>query len=207
MAYEQAKFFLIRKKDAESSTEISVGERFIAGSFAGTVGQTVTYPLELVKIRLALGKTNEYRGIIHAAKSVYLNRGIKGFFQGYVLSVIGIIPYAGINLTVYETLKGYSTENFSDRYSTLQLLACGAIATTCGVVCCYPLALLRTQIQATKGSRKPEMMNIVKDIVLTQGISGFYRGLTPNIIKVIPAVSVGYAIYEASLKTLDVKTL
>ena len=55
-----------------------------------------------MKIRLALRKTNEYGGITDCAKQLYANEGIKGFYRGYVTNLLGILPYAGIDLAVYE---------------------------------------------------------------------------------------------------------
>ena len=71
-------------------------------------------------------------------------------FQGYVPNLLGIIPYAGIDLTVYETLKAayrnYSTEHTEP--GVLALLACGTCSSTCGQLASYPLALVRTRLQA-----------------------------------------------------------
>jgi hypothetical protein len=44
---------------------------------------------------------------------------------------------------------------------------------------------------------------MVKEIWHNEGFVGFYRGLVPNILKVIPAVSISYLIYENVLKALS----
>lgn len=55
MAYEQGKRLLKGK----SNRELKIEERFIAGSLAGAVSQSLIYPLEVVKTRLALRRTGE----------------------------------------------------------------------------------------------------------------------------------------------------
>ena len=45
----------------ETERELLMHERFCAGSLAGGVSQTVIYPMEVMKTRMALRKTNEYR--------------------------------------------------------------------------------------------------------------------------------------------------
>lgn len=55
-----------------------------------------------MKTRLALGKTGEYKGILDAAKKIIRQEGPKSFYRGYVPNMFGIIPYAGIDLAVYE---------------------------------------------------------------------------------------------------------
>ena len=69
---------------------------------AGGVSQTVIYPMEVMKTRLALRKTNEYTGIWDCAKKLYKHGGITVFYRGYVPNLLGILPYAGIDLAVYE---------------------------------------------------------------------------------------------------------
>jgi solute carrier family 25 phosphate transporter 23/24/25/41 len=55
MAYEQGKRLL----KGNSSRELRIEERFVAGSLAGAVSQSLIYPLEVVKTRLALRKTGK----------------------------------------------------------------------------------------------------------------------------------------------------
>lgn len=109
------------------------------------------FGFQVMKTRLALRKTGEFNSIVHAAKIIYAREGWKCFYRGYVPNLIGIIPYAGIDLAVYETLKNtyISKHGSSDQQPGVALLlACGTISTICGQVCSYPLALVRTRLQA-----------------------------------------------------------
>lgn len=144
-AYEQVKR-LIRGNDKRQMT---IYERFMAGACAGGVSQTVIYPLEVLKTRLALRKTGQYCSILDAAKKIYVSEGIRSFYRGYIPNMLGIIPYAGIDLAVYETLKKkYLSYYETETPSFWLLLACGSASSTLGQVCSYPLALVRTRLQA-----------------------------------------------------------
>lgn len=57
---------------------------------------------QVLKTRFALRKTGEFNGIADAAKKIYKQGGLISFYKGYVPNLIGILPYAGIELTVYE---------------------------------------------------------------------------------------------------------
>lgn len=48
------------------------------------------------------------------------------------------------------------------------------------------------------------MSSVFKKIIRTEGIAGLYRGITPNFIKVLPAVSISYVVYEYSSSKLGV---
>lgn len=191
--------------------------RFIAGACAGGFSQTIIYPLEVLKTRLALRKTGQYKGILDAAMKIHATEGMSSFYRGYVPNILGILPYAGIDLAVYETLKRkYLKEHESDdeRPSFVVLLGCGAVSSSLGQLCSYPLALVRTRLQAqvitnqggeraTKSSNHT-MTGIFKGIIRTEGITGLYRGITPNFIKVLPAVSISYVTYEYTSQALGV---
>lgn len=203
MAYEQAKKLI---RSSNSNKELSIVERFIAGSIAGGFSQSVIYPLEVLKTRLALRKTGDYKGILDAAKKIYRNEGLRSFYRGYVPNMCGIIPYAGIDLAIYETLKNAYIRKHSDNYhmpSPLLLLACGTCSSTCGQVCSYPLALVRTKLQATAHNRHT-MTSLFKDILRHEGFQGLYRGITLNLLKVAPAVSISYIVYEHCRQSLGV---
>lgn len=51
------------------------------------------------------------------------------------------------------------------------------------------------------------MVDMLKTIFKDEGLRGLYRGLLPNFLKVIPAVSIGYVVYEQLKLVLNVKTV
>lgn len=48
------------------------------------------------------------------------------------------------------------------------------------------------------------MVGQFKYIISHEGVPGLYRGITPNFLKVIPAVSISYVVYEHMKKVLGV---
>lgn len=147
-AYEQVKRLI---KGESRNQPLEIHERFVAGATAGAISQTVIYPLEVLKTRLALRKTGQYSGIMDAARKIYAREGLKCFYKGYIPNILGIVPYAGIDLAVYETLKKKYISKYqenNEQPGILLLLACGSASCTLGQVCSYPLALVRTRLQA-----------------------------------------------------------
>ncbi|XP_076057885.1 mitochondrial adenyl nucleotide antiporter SLC25A23-like isoform X2 [Oratosquilla oratoria] len=209
-AYEQVKTILLASTGKER--EISIYERFVAGSFAGGISQTAIYPLEVLKTRLALRKTGQYKSIADAALKIYKTEGVKSFYRGYLPNLLGIIPYAGIDLAVYETLKKNYIQNHSGDMnpSVFVITACGAFSSSCGQVASYPLALVRTRLQAqviapgVSHNHPITMGGLFRHIISTEGVTGLYRGITPNFMKVAPAVSISYVVYEKCRQALGV---
>uniref|UniRef100_G3PQW6 EF-hand domain-containing protein n=1 Tax=Gasterosteus aculeatus aculeatus TaxID=481459 RepID=G3PQW6_GASAC len=200
MAYEQVRCF--KKLLSSEGKKIETHKRFLAGSMAGATAQTAIYPMEVLKTRLTLRKTGQYSGMFDCAKTILRKEGLKAFYKGYVPNLVGIIPYAGIDLAVYETLKNTWLSRYakdSANPGVLVLVGCGTISSTCGQLASYPLALVRTRMQARASldaSDQPSMSSLMKKIVAKDGFFGLYRGILPNFMKVIPAVSISYVVYE-----------
>ncbi|XP_069465198.1 mitochondrial adenyl nucleotide antiporter SLC25A25 isoform X1 [Ambystoma mexicanum] len=207
MAYEQIKHLI--GSDQET---LRIHERLVAGSLAGAIAQSSIYPMEVLKTRMALRKTGQYMGLLDCGKKILVKEGMTAFYKGYVPNMLGIIPYAGIDLAVYETLKNAWLQRFAVNSAdpgVFVLLACGTISSTCGQLASYPLALVRTRMQAQasiEGAPQVSMSGLFKHILKTEGAFGLYRGLAPNFMKVIPAVSISYVVYENLKISLGVQS-
>ncbi|XP_047295359.1 mitochondrial adenyl nucleotide antiporter SLC25A23 isoform X6 [Homo sapiens] len=205
MAYEQIKRAILGQQET-----LHVQERFVAGSLAGATAQTIIYPMEVLKTRLTLRRTGQYKGLLDCARRILEREGPRAFYRGYLPNVLGIIPYAGIDLAVYETLKNWWLQQYSHDSADpgiLVLLACGTISSTCGQIASYPLALVRTRMQAQasiEGGPQLSMLGLLRHILSQEGMRGLYRGIAPNFMKVIPAVSISYVVYENMKQALGV---
>jgi solute carrier family 25 phosphate transporter 23/24/25/41 len=188
------KFFVYEKLKnvlSDENKSITPAKRFLAGSTAGVVAQVSIYPLECVKTRLALALPGTYKGIMHCLNTTFQREGIRSLYRGLGPSLMGVIPYAGIDLAVYETLKSLyisHTENTSNQPSVIPLFLCGLTSSTCGQVVAYPLSLIRTRLQAQGMEGHPLMysgtVDAFKKIISREGFFGLYKGILPNFIKV-----------------------
>ncbi|CAF3798131.1 unnamed protein product [Adineta steineri] len=212
--YEETKKVLQKIQNKESHTETTIPERFISGAVAGFISQTAIYPLDVLKVRLCLRRTGEFSHWSDAVKRIYKVEGPKAFWRGYVLNQIGIVPYAGFDLACYETLKRlYITKHNNQEPPIYVVLGCGAISSFTGQLVTYPIALIRTRRQGqivplpnmdqSKAHPLLPATQMFKDIWQNEGIVGLYRGLVPNMLKVIPAVSISYLVYETMMKAIS----
>ncbi|XP_023365639.1 calcium-binding mitochondrial carrier protein SCaMC-1-like [Otolemur garnettii] len=202
-AYEQYKKWL-----SFDGSQPGISERFISGSLAGVTAQTCIYPMEVLKTRLAVGKTGEYSGITDCGKKLLRREGVRTFFKGYIPNLLGIIPYAGLDFAVYEVLKNYWIEHYSRNSvnpGIVILLGCSTLSHTCGQLASFPMYLLRTRMQAetTEKGEPVSMIKLIQEIHSTEGKRGFFRGITPNIIKLLPAVGIGCVAFEKVMPLFD----
>ncbi|XP_024065820.1 graves disease carrier protein isoform X1 [Terrapene carolina triunguis] len=212
MAFDQYKK-LIKKKLGISGHV----HNLMAGSMAGITAVICTYPLDMVRARLAFQVKGEhkYTGIIHAFKTIYTKEGgFIGFYRGLMPTVVGMAPYAGFSFFTFSTLKSIGlaqAPNLLGRPSldnpevlvlkTHVSLLCGGMAGAIAQTISYPLDVTRRRMQL--GAALPDadkcltMVQTLKYVYRHHGIRrGLYRGLSLNYIRCIPSQAVAFTTYE-----------
>lgn len=102
-----------------------------SGGLAGAGSLLIVYPLDFARTRLAadLGattKTREFTGLIDCLSKVVKRGGPMALYQGFGVSVQGIIVYRGAYFGLYDTAKGVL---FKDE-KTANIFAKWAVAQT-----------------------------------------------------------------------------
>lgn len=88
----------------DSRTEF---RRFLAGSLAGITSQSLTYPLDLARARMAVTDkgTLGNQTLRQVFVSMWVKESPRSLFRGYWATILGVIPYAGTSFFTYDTLK------------------------------------------------------------------------------------------------------
>ncbi|GFQ01950.1 calcium-binding mitochondrial carrier protein scamc-1-a [Phtheirospermum japonicum] len=202
--YEMLKNFI-----GDGSGDVGTLGRLVSGGLAGAVAQTSIYPMDLVKTRLQtyVCERGSVPSLRRLSRDIWVHEGPRAFYRGLVPSLLGIVPYAGIDLTAYETLKDMSRKYIlhDGEPGPVVQLGCGTISGALGATCVYPLQVVRTRMQAQRSdpSAYSSMSDIFWRTYRHEGLRGFYKGLFPNLLKVVPAASITYMVYEAMKKSLE----
>lgn len=177
-------------------------KRFLAGSMAGLAACSCTYPLDLVRARLAVSGKKKYVSLRHAFARIYQEEGILAFYHGFIPTLFGIMPYAGTSFFVYETLKQRFHRNYPDKeLSAMNRLCYGAAAGICGQFFTYPLDIVRRRMQTDgldgKGYKYRRAVDTLKYVLQTEGfLTGLYKGLSINWIKGPIAVGISFTTFD-----------
>ncbi|XP_035387721.1 graves disease carrier protein isoform X3 [Electrophorus electricus] len=192
MAFDNYKKFL--------STKLGISghiHRLMAGSLAGMTAVICTYPLDVIRARLA-----------------FQEGGISGFYRGLTPTIIGMAPYAGFSFFTFGTLKSLGLHHFPELLGKPSLdnpdvlvlkthvnLLCGGIAGAIAQTLSYPLDVARRRMQL--GAVLPDsdrcltLTNTLKHVYSQYGITkGLYRGLSLNYIRCVPSQAVAFTTYE-----------
>ena len=167
--FETAKSILADLTHSDDKNSIPVGARFVAGGVAGLCAQFCIYPLETLKTRImssnaihekksshhsAACKSKQRFIIANTAKSLYRANGLRGFWPGLTVSLLGVFPYQALDMGIYETLKvtylqymnAQKDENGKSKPPNVLILwACGMVSGSIGASSVYPLNMIRTR--------------------------------------------------------------
>lgn len=192
-------------KDVES---ITPPQRMAAGALAGATSQVIIYPLELVKTRLAVCPAGTYKGILDCARKVLKQEGVRSFYRGLLPSMMGILPYAGVDITVFEMLKERLLDDYDGMPPPHSILGAGMLSSSIAQFSAYPLALVRTRMQAQGiGGQKLKyngMLDVLRKTYGREGWRGLYKGSMTNLAKLAPAAGISWFVFEESKNMLGV---
>lgn len=189
---------------------------------AATVAVSAAYPLDVVKTRLTTQtKTTYYTGIIDCLKKLTRDEGYGGLYRGLGTTLCAAVPNVALNLFVYAHLKEHHAQTRNVAPSPVETLAMGATAGFVSSMLLFPADLLRRQMQMEGLHGRPlvydNSFDAVRKIFLTgyycptipdgrwtirrslRGAGEFYRGLIPELAKVVPYAAVQFLILETLL--------
>uniref|UniRef100_A0A803LWF8 Mitochondrial carrier protein n=1 Tax=Chenopodium quinoa TaxID=63459 RepID=A0A803LWF8_CHEQI len=229
-SYEQASkgiLWLYQQQTGNENAELTPVLRLGAGACAGIIAMSATYPMDMVRGRLTVQTAKspqQYRGIYHALTTVLREEGFRALYKGWLPSVIGVVPYVGLNFAVYESLKDWLIKEKTfglvqdNELGVTTRLACGAVAGTIGQTVAYPLDVVRRRMQmvgwkdastvVTGDGKKVAleytgMVDAFRKTVRYEGFRALYKGLVPN--SVVPSISIAFVTYEVVKDLLGVE--
>eukprot|EP00041_Stephanoeca_diplocostata_P012348 m.207169 g.207169 ORF g.207169 m.207169 type:complete len:356 (+) comp18920_c0_seq2:285-1352(+) len=203
----------------------------VAGALAGISAATMTYPLDLVRTRMAgtivrstdlnstnSGKVQRHR-IVDTFRRIVHREGFFALYRGLTPTVLGSIPYEGVRFGVYDVMQKRIPVAFKELENgeIYWSLVSGALAGGTASASLFPNDTIRRILQVQgelehMGSSKQPyrgMLETYRETYRAHGIRRFYRGLGPNLLRVVPNAAIQFGVYEYAksiIQGLDHKT-
>lgn len=142
LAYEQIRAVVIHSPAQETPVR-----RFLSGSMAGVTSVFFTYPLEVIRVRLAFETKKDSRSSLSAickriyneappphrpvggpavvaaplkaVEAVAPKAGLANFYRGFSATIMGMLPYAGMSFLTHDTAGDLLRLPVISRYTTL----------------------------------------------------------------------------------------
>jgi len=161
-----------------------------SGGAAGATSLCFVYPLDFARTRLGAdvgsGKAREFNGLVHCIKTIAKRDGIRGLYQGFFVSIQGIIVYRASYFGSYDTIMGVLPDsknmNFFLKWGVAQVVTTGA-----GVVS-YPFDTVRRRMMMQSGRAKEDLLykgtvDCWKKIYQQEGGRAFFKGAFSNVLR------------------------
>ncbi|XP_077105753.1 solute carrier family 25 member 33 [Ranitomeya variabilis] len=201
----------------------------LAGGCAGTVGAIVTCPLEVIKTRLQssgitlqpvyysqvqLGtlsgggvvrpSTSVSPSVLQVLKSILEKEGPKSLFRGLGPNLIGVAPSRAVYFASYSKAKEQFNAVFVPNSNLVHMCSAGCAAFVTNTMM-NPIWMVKTRMQLerrVRGSKQMSGLQCARYVYQTEGIRGFYRGLTASYAGISETI-ICFVIYEGLKKRLE----
>jgi hypothetical protein len=201
-AFDAYKRVLRRKNAATGALELPAWGSGAAGAAAGVTSTVLCHPLETLQTRLAVGA---YKNVGDALASIIRKEGPKALFGGLGPSVVGIIPYSGINMAAYDGMRwAYTTSTKQEKVPKGLALAMGALAGVTAATATFPLEVVRRRMMMGTVAAGQGTFAAIAAIAKAEGAGALFKGCTLNFVKLAPASGLQIYAYEACKEALNV---
>ena len=145
-----------------------------------------------------------YGGMLgHVINRMLRYEGWRALYKGMGTSLFGMIPYAGIDLLLFDTMKHHykQTHSSTPQLPIQYILMFGMISSFVAQTVTYPLGVVRMRLQAQGMTLdRPILFSSPLDCFVktyqSAGVRGLYSGYIPSLLKVAPTAAITYAVYE-----------
>lgn len=198
----------------------------IAGGCSGTVGAIVTCPLEVLKTRLQSSGLASLRpvfqvqlgtvsgtgvirpgtvtpGLLQVLRSILEKEGPRSLFRGIGPNLVGVAPSRAIYFAAYKKSKETFNGIFLPNSGPVHMSSAGVAAFVTNSLM-NPIWMVKTRMQLEKKARGEKKMNALqcaRYVYRTEGMRGFYRGLTASYAG-ISETMICFLIYETLKKKI-----
>nr|XP_021520567.1 ADP/ATP translocase 4 isoform X1 [Meriones unguiculatus] len=160
-----------------------------SGGAAGATSLCVVYPLDFARTRLGvdIGKgpdQRQFKGLGDCLVKVVKSDGIIGLYQGFGVSVQGIIVYRASYFGAYDTVKGLMPKPKETPFLISFIIA--QIVTTCSGILSYPFDTVRRRMMMQSGESQRQYKGTIDcflKIYQHEGSGAFFRGAFSNILR------------------------
>ena len=168
------------------------GANLASGGAAGASSLLIVYPLDFARTRLAadVGKAGqrEFTGLVNCLSTITKRTGFWSLYQGFGVSVQGIIVYRGAYFGLYDSAKGALFEdekkaNFFAKWAIAQ------VVTAMSGLASYPFDTVRRRMMMMSGRKNASeiqytsTMDCWSKVYKNEGFKGFFKGAWSNVIR------------------------
>ena len=183
---------------------------------SGLLTAVLTNPIWVIKTRmLSTGSRapGAYSSFTTGAKQILRTEGVAGFYRGLLPALFGV-SHGALQFMAYEQMKIYrskmaisttpgkpntntATTTTRRTLGNLDFFVISSLSKIFAGCVTYPYQVLRSRLQTYDAHLVYRGAgDAVAKIWAREGLAGFYKGLGPNLFRVLPSTWVTFLVYE-----------
>lgn len=166
-----------------------------------------------------------YPSLAAGVRAIYRSEGIAGFYRGMVPALFGV-SHGALQFMAYEKLKQYRASSTTaaqlelatstsavgvpgngivngsarikdSKLSNMDYLVLSGTSKVFAGCVTYPYQVLKARLQTYDAARTYRgVVDAMGQMWRKEGVVGFYKGMGPNLVRVLPSTWVTFLVYE-----------
>jgi len=170
----------------------SFGAKLFSGGLAGALANTICYPFDFARTRLASdlksGKP-QFKGIVDCIMTTVRNQGITGLYTGWLVTCMGAFVYRAGQLGCFKQIQDMNPyQKDKGTLGAVSSFLAVTVARTVVMPFNYPFDTVRRRMMLQ--SEKPLSERIYKgswdcfrQVMAKEGFKGMYKGMIPELFR------------------------
>ncbi|KAM3509989.1 hypothetical protein MY11210_006094 [Beauveria gryllotalpidicola] len=205
VAFDQYKSLL-----ADENGKLTGPRTVLAGFGAGiTESLLAVTPTESIKTTLIDDRKSakpRMRGFLHAVPIIARERGIRGFFQGFVPTTLRQSANSATRFGSYTFFKQIA-ESYTapgEKLGTASTFALGGLAGLVTVFVTQPLDTIKTRMQSPEAKQiYGNTLRCAGLILRNEGVRTFWSGAVPRLVRLVMSGGIVFTMYEKSMELMN----
>lgn len=202
-AFEQ-----LKRRMVDKDGNLSTGRTFLCGLGAGmSEAVFAVTPMETVKTKFIHDlnqpkDSRKYKGLVHGVSTIVKTEGIGGIYKGLGPTILKQGSNQAVRFVVYNKLKE-AVSGPNQEFGMIKSAMCGAAAGSVSVMCNNPIDVVKTKMQGLESGQYKNSWDCATSVLKKEGPFGFYRGVTPRILRVSGDAAIVFTIYDKLMQLIQ----
>jgi solute carrier family 25 citrate transporter 1 len=195
---------------ADAEGKISGPATVIAGFGAGaTESLLAVTPFESIKTQIIDDRkaaNPRMRGFLHGSRLIAQEKGIRGFFQGFLPTTARQAANSAVRFSSYTSLKQLAQSYVApgEKLGAVSTFGLGGLAGIITVYTTMPIDTVKTRMQSIEArSAYKNSFDCAAKIFRDEGLLTFWSGAVPRLGRLILSGGIVFTMYEKSMELMD----
>ncbi|KAI2634645.1 mitochondrial carrier domain-containing protein [Xylaria nigripes] len=213
-AFGFAKRYFETANAASSRKDLSYGQYYAAGAFAGIANSVLSGPIEHVRIRLQTqphGAARLYDGPLDCLRKLSTQGGgvMRGVYRGEAVTLLREAQAYGVWFLAFEWMMNADAARNGlarNEIPAYKIAFYGGLAGEALWLGSYPLDVIKSKMQTDgfgANMRYKSMRDCFAQTWRVEGMRGFWKGIGPTLLRAMPVSAGTFAVVEATMRAIS----